>query len=91
MDYAEIVILVMAVGWFMPMGLLVSFLMWRSATPELDAWIASAERSHAKEFAQSQIRKHETFAYDLNNIDLSKVTPSMLKPKVSSKKLKMAH
>ena len=65
--------------------------MWRSATPELDAWIASAERSLKKEFAQSQIRKRETFAYDLNNVDLSRVTPSMLKPKVSGKKLKMVH
>ena len=91
MDYAEIVLLVMAVGWFMPMGLLVSALMWRSATPELDAWIVSTERSHAKEFAQTQVRQRESFAYDLSKVDLSRITPSMLKPKVSSKKLKMVH
>jgi hypothetical protein len=87
MDYAEVVLLVMIVAWFMPMALLVSFLMWRYAVPELDAWVLSVERHSMKELIQRQAQKREAFAFDLNNIDLTKVTASMLKPKVSASRL----
>jgi hypothetical protein len=85
MDFAEITLLVMLVAWFLPMGLLVSFLMWRYSASDLDAWVTSYGTLSKKEVAR-HVKQRERFDFDLNNIDLSKVRPSMLKPKVSSKR-----
>ena len=85
MEFAEVTLLVMVVAWFVPMGVLVSFLMWRYSATELDAWVQSSE-SHSKKEEVRQARQQDSFAYDLNNIDLTRVRPSMLKPKVSSKR-----
>jgi hypothetical protein len=85
MEFAEITLLVMIVAWFVPMGVLVSFLMWRYSATELDAWVQSYG-SLSKNEVTRQVKLREPFDFDLNNIDLSKVTPSMLEPKVSSKR-----
>lgn len=85
MDFAEITLLVMLVAWFLPMGLLVSFLMWRYSASDLDAWVMSYGALSKKEVAR-RVRQQEPFDFDLNNIDLTTVRPSMLKPKVSSKR-----
>ena len=85
MEFAEVTLLVMIVAWFVPMGVLVSFLMWRYSAVELDAWVQSY-RALAKKEVTRQVKLREPFDVDLNNIDLTKVTPSMLKPKVSSKR-----
>ncbi|MEY3669311.1 MAG: hypothetical protein RL258_706 [Pseudomonadota bacterium] len=85
MEFAEVTLLVMIVAWFVPMGVLVSFLMWRYSAAELDAWVQSYGALSRKEVSR-QVKLREPFDVDLNNIDLTKVTPSMLKPKVSSKR-----
>ena len=83
MEFAEITLLVMIVAWFIPMGVLVSFLMWRYSAADLDAWVQSYGTLSKKEGSR-HVKLREPFDFDLNNIDLSKVRPSMLKPKVSS-------
>lgn len=84
MEFAEITLLVMVVAWLFPMGVLVSFLMWRYSASDLDAWVQSSE-SHSRKEEVREARQQASFAYDLNNIDLSRVRQSMLKPKVSAK------
>lgn len=87
MEPAELTLLVMLVAWFLPMGILVSFLMWRYADPELDAFIRQKE-AQLREEASARAKTQSRFEYDLNNIDLSRVSPSMLIPKVRSVHLK---
>lgn len=85
MEFAEITLLVMVVAWLFPMGVLVSFLMWRYSASDLDAWVQSSE-SHSRKEEVREARQQASFAYDLNNIDLSRVRQSMLKPKVSAQR-----
>jgi len=85
MEFAEVTLLVMVVAWFVPMGVLVSFLMWRYSATELDAWVQSYGVLSKIEVSR-QVKLREPFDFDLNSVDLTKVTPSMLKPKVSSKR-----
>lgn len=85
MEFAEITLLVMVVAWLFPMGVLVSFLMWRYSASDLDAWVQSSE-SHSRKEEVREARQQASFAYDLNNIDLSRVRRSMLKPKVSAQR-----
>jgi hypothetical protein len=86
MEFAEITLLVMFVAWFLPMGVVAAFLMWRYSVVDLDVWVHSSEMLQKTEALRNQAKQHDSFSYDLNNIDLSKVRPSMLKPKVSAKR-----